>query len=55
MLLQGVPLRGRYGVAAKVDTAVVGVAQAVIAAAPVVGQQNHAIHVVHLGLGKSDA
>ena len=53
--LQGTPLRGAYHIAAEARVVYVGVAQAVVARAPVVGQQYHAVHVVHIGLGIADA
>ena len=55
MALQCRPLGGTDGVAAKVRTTRVGVAQRRIGGVPVVGQQDHAVHVVHLGLGVTDA
>ena len=49
------PTRCAYHVAAEAGTAAVGAAQAVIARVPAVGQQNHAVHTVHLCLGIADA
>ena len=54
-LLQSASLRSGNRVAAVAGTTAVGVAQAVGVAAPVVGQQDYAIHIIHLGLGIADA
>ena len=54
-LLQSVPLCRRDSITAVAGTTAVGVTQAVSVAAPVVGQQDYAIHIIHLGLGIADA
>ena len=54
-LLQSTPLCRRDSIAAVAGTTAVGVAQTVGVAAPVVGQQDYSIHIVHLGLGITDA
>lgn len=55
MLFQGGPLRNAYHIAAEARIALVGVAQAIIARTPIVGQQYHTVHVVYFGLGIKDA
>ena len=55
MLLQSAPLLCGYCIAAVAGTWAVGVAQCIIRGAPVVGQKDYAVHIVHIGLGKADA
>lgn len=52
---KGNPLSSCNRVAAEAGSATVGVAQAVSATAPIVGQQDDTVHVVHLRLGVVDA
>lgn len=50
-LLKGVPLCRRDSITAVASNTAIGVAQVVGVAAPVVGQQDYTVHIVHLGLG----
>ena len=49
------PTRCTYHVAAIIRIAIICATQAVVTRAPVIGQQNHAIHVIHLRLCVADA
>ena len=49
------PTRCAYHVAAEVGIFGIGAAQAVIARAPIIRQQNHAVHAIHSCLGIADA
>lgn len=54
-ILQGQPLRVSDYIAAETSSIIVGAAQTISACAPVVGQQDYAVHACHLGLGITDA
>ena len=48
------PCGGTNHITGETSTTAVYAIQSIVTAAPVVGQKNHAVHVVHLCLGVSD-
>ena len=55
VLLQRTPLLCSYRVAAVAGSAGVRAVQIIIICAPIIRQNNHTIHIIHIGFGKTNA